>query len=179
MRLTIHYLFKARGSDARARQLSKALLQDVQDLSFKKLGEIVEWSEDEGDSNQRVANDSLSWMITGLRRDVEIVSQRRVHNGKTHRAYVEVTPTRVIAFTTWPGQGCEGADFGLCKYPAVVETGGRMVRTRLSGWSWGAYCKTQFASKHGECRFAQLLPNPPPRPPPLRTNPDPLSSCSP
>ena len=28
-----------------------------------------------------------------------------------------VAPTHVIAFSTWPGQGCEEANFGLCRYP--------------------------------------------------------------
>jgi len=145
MGLTIHYLFKARGSDARARRLINSLHQAAQDLPFKKLGEIVEWSHQESDSSQRVADAPLNWLIPGLRKDVEIISDRRVYGGKTHRAYVEVAPIRMIAFTAWPGPGCESTDFGLCQYPVMVERSGQMVRTRLSGWRWGAYCKTEYA----------------------------------
>jgi hypothetical protein len=59
----------------------------------------------------------------------------------------------VIAFSTWPGEGCEPANFGLCRYPAQATVPDlkqpeqtRTVRTHLGGWRWGSFCKTQYAS---------------------------------
>ena len=36
-----------------------------------------------------------------------------------------------------PGEGCENADFGLCRYPGV------------KGWKLTSYCKTQYAARYG------------------------------
>jgi len=36
-----------------------------------------------------------------------------------------------------PGEGCENADFGLCRYPGV------------KGWKLTSCCKTQYAARHG------------------------------
>jgi hypothetical protein len=65
----------------------------------------------------------------------------------------KVAPTHLIAFATLPGDGCEPANFGLCRYPAQIEVTDsdwphrkRKLRTRLSGWFWGSFCKTQYAS---------------------------------
>ena len=71
----------------------------------------------------------------------------------SHVSY-SLAPTRVIAFSTWPGEGCEEANFGLCHYPRFlcVERHGRKRRipTKLPGWSWRSFCKTQYAS-NPEC----------------------------
>jgi hypothetical protein len=106
-----------------------------------------------------------------------------------------VNPTRIIGFETWPGQGSEPANFGLCLYPAEIDweytpeddarfeetpkDGGwsrfswnkwlrhcrrqrniirspaaynaiRTVPTKLAGWYWSSFCKTQYAS-NSEC----------------------------
>lgn len=59
----------------------------------------------------------------------------------------EVVPEHVIAFTTWPGEGSEAANFGLCRYPPeAVTDGGRRIETGLPGWTWQSFCKTQYAS---------------------------------
>jgi hypothetical protein len=103
-----------------------------------------------------------------------------------------VSPTRIIGFNTWPGLGCESANFGLCLYPAEIEweykpeddqrfqsaqikgfgwhqfdwrkwdrhckrqhgrrrwtedfKEMRKVPTKLAGWYWSSFCKTQYAS---------------------------------
>ncbi len=69
-----------------------------------------------------------------------------------HYSY-SVPPTHVVAFTTWPGQGCEPANFGLCRYPAFLEVNDRVLQwqirrivTQQGGWRWGSFCKTQYAS---------------------------------
>ena len=102
-----------------------------------------------------------------------------------------IYPARLIAFTTWPGPGCEAANLGLCSYPARIDweydpeddqrfqtapKGSswyrfdsrkweryckkqfgsyrspesrkeiRKVQTKLTGWQWRSFCKTQYAS---------------------------------
>lgn len=57
-----------------------------------------------------------------------------------------VTPERVIAFSTWPGAGCEQANFGLAIYPKIIEVQGKTVHTGLGEWFWSSFCKTQYAS---------------------------------
>jgi hypothetical protein len=61
-----------------------------------------------------------------------------------------VSPSHVIAFATSPGAGCEDANFGLCRYPGIIDVDGRRIRTGLRGWSWQSFCKTQYAS-NAEC----------------------------
>ena len=140
MGLTIHYSLKARGSDAQARKLIQALHQTAQDLPFKELGQVVELSGDQCDFNKRDQEDPLRWLLIQAEDDVEIVSQHRVIGGQTCRSYQRVQPLRLIAFTAWPGEGCEQSNFGLCKFPAVVETSDGPVKTKLSGWRWSSFC---------------------------------------
>ncbi len=73
--------------------------------------------------------------------------------GQHHFAY----PTDVIAFVVYPGGGCETARFGLCRYPARIErevfstNNKTSIRTGLTGWQLGTFCKTHFANgrEHG------------------------------
>ena len=61
-----------------------------------------------------------------------------------------IIPKHLIAFSAWPGEGCEQANFGLCLYPGTIEIDGRRIRTGLRGWAWQSFCKTQYAS-NSEC----------------------------
>ncbi|MGO8931258.1 MAG: hypothetical protein ACLQU3_30755 [Limisphaerales bacterium] len=71
------------------------------------MGPVVELSGDQCDFNQRDQEDPLRWLLIQAEDDVEIASQRRVMGGKTCRSYQRVQPVRLIAFTAWPGEGCE------------------------------------------------------------------------
>ena len=140
MGLTIHYSFRARGSEARARRLVHALHQTAQDLPFKELGEVVELSGEQCDANKRGQDDPLHWLLIQAEEDVEIVARRYTRDGRTYRAYQRVRPTRLIAFTAWPGEGCEESNFGLGQYPAEVQSPDGPLKTRLSGWRFGSFC---------------------------------------
>ena len=146
MGLTIHYSLKARGGDAQARKLIHALHQTAQDLPFKELGPVVELSGDQCDFNKRDKDDPLRWLLIQAGESVEIAPQDRAMRGKGWHSYQRVQPLRIIGFKAWPGEGCEASNFGLCKFPAVVETEGGSVKTKLSGWRWSSFCKTQYSS---------------------------------
>ena len=59
----------------------------------------------------------------------------------------------MIGFEALPGEGSESAGFGLARYPATIEVcdrrqgGTRRMATKLGGWCWSGFCKTEYASK--------------------------------
>lgn len=140
MGLTIHYSLKTEGNDAQARNLITALHRTAADLPFKELGDVVELSGAQCDFNRRDRNDPLRWLLVQSTQSVKLKSDGR------SESWIEVAPTRLIAFDTWPGEGCEAANFGLCQYPATIKTPSQTLPTGLAGWHWSSFCKTQYAS---------------------------------
>lgn len=142
MGLTIHYCLRfATGSEEAARQLVEQLRQCALELPFKKVGEIVDLSGDACDHQKPSEEERNRWLLIQAVRYVE----------REDGAMVGVAPTRLIAFTTWPGSGSEAANFGLCLYPSTViddpDDAARQLKTGLpSGWLWQSFCKTQYAS---------------------------------
>jgi hypothetical protein len=121
MGLTIHYKLHADPClPTRARQLVEQLHQRALDLPFGEVGDIVEYEGDECDFRQREEGDPARWLLVQSRwmTDTELVP-----------------PSHIIAFSTWPAEGCEQANFGLGMYPAAGP-----------GWHWASFCKTQYAS---------------------------------
>jgi hypothetical protein len=56
-------------------------------------------------------------------------------------------PEVLACFIVHPAEGSETAWIGLARYPsAIVDHQGRRRPTKLSGWSWQNFCKTQYAS---------------------------------
>lgn len=148
MGLTIHYSLKARGRDARARKLIHALHQAAQDLPFKELGQVVDLSGEQCGPDQRDREDPLRWLLIQAQESVDLpVTGHEKSQGMTRS--MRVLPTHLIAFTAWPGEGCEESNFGLCQFPDRVETDRGAIKTRLSGGRWGSFCKTQYASDPG------------------------------
>lgn len=50
-------------------------------------------------------------------------------------------------FHATPGEGCESARIGLCRFPGVP------------GWRLQSFCKTQYASRHGWAHFLECHRN--------------------
>jgi len=152
MGLTIHYSLKAKGREAQAMNLVTQLHQAAHDLPFKEVGRMVELSGEACDYNKRDQNDPFRWALIQAGGSVRVKGQ----HGKGD-SYFSVVPTRVISFTALPGDGCEESNFGLCLYPAeVFDSSLGRVRTKLSGWRWSSFCKTQYASNPdcgGEVNF--------------------------
>ncbi len=114
MGLTIHYELKAsfpRIDDIRT--LVDSLRQVAGELPFKEVGDLVELTGANCDFEQINQDDELRWL--------KIQAEGHVQNGER---YFRVKPSHLIAFSTWPGEGCEGANFGLCKYPTFVDISG-------------------------------------------------------
>jgi hypothetical protein len=86
--------------------------------------------------NPRAARDeSCRWLLTQARR-LAVIGE----------GYHFIEPIHVFAFSSWPGEGCEVANFGLARYPDMIETADGPLATALDGWSWQSFCKTQYAS---------------------------------
>lgn len=61
-------------------------------------------------------------------------------------AFLSVEAKRGWRFRTWPGEGCETAFFGLCRFPSHLEKDGRSFATGYGkGWHYHTWCKTQYA----------------------------------
>jgi hypothetical protein len=136
MGLTIHYKSQSNtGSAKQARQLLEQLRQKALDLPFKEVAEVVEINGSSADFNKLGQDDPNRWLLIQA-------GQYLVRDGR----HYHITPTQVIALSTWPGEGCEEANFGLAVYPKTIEVDGRKIRTNLGNWSWSSFCKTQYAS---------------------------------
>jgi hypothetical protein len=136
MGLTIHYKLKHAGDETSALRLITQLHSAAQDLPFQELNDIVNLEGDACDFNQRDQKDPLRWLLCQADVMIKLDGDR----------YLNVLPLRVIAFSTWPGQGCEEANFGLSLFPATIEHQGRRIKTNLDGWRCSSFCKTQYAS---------------------------------
>jgi hypothetical protein len=136
MGLTVHYALHAQiRSPRRAKELMEQLRSKALDLPFKEVGELVELVGPECDFTGRDRDDPLRWLLTQARQMAVVGEQ-----------YHLVQPDRLVVLSTWPGEGCEQANFGLGLYPKTVERDGKALSTGVKGWSWKSFCKTEYAS---------------------------------
>ena len=146
MGLTVHYSLYAEGhSPSQVRDKLAQLRSRALDLPFVRVDEIVEVSGSACNFQQYAQDHPLRWLL--------IQAEQYLSDPRYEGYSYSVAPLHVIAFSTWPGAGCEEANFGLCQYRQViqVDTPGqpgrkRRIRTGLSGWRWSSFCKTQYAS---------------------------------
>jgi hypothetical protein len=139
MGLTIHYQLQTNlTAGEEVRLVVESLHQVARDLPFQEVSDVMELKGGAAGCDDR--NDPDRWMKLQVRQYV-----------KEDNRIFDVLPTHIIAFSTFPGEGCEEANFGLCKYPAFIRRldTGRRLATKLSGWSWRSFCKTQYASDPG------------------------------
>ncbi len=146
MGLTIHYSLQAETRSPRqASEVLAGLRGRAMDLPFERVDEIVELQGTACDFQQYAREHPLRWLL---------IQAGQYINDPRHEGYSYcVAPLHVIAFSTWPGAGCEEANFGLCRYPTFIEVDNplhrghrRRIATRLAGWRWASFCKTQYAS---------------------------------
>lgn len=137
MGLTIQYNIKSTArSHARARLIVEQMRQLALDLPFEEVGEVVELDNPDMDT----CEEKHRWLVIQA---VQYVSlSKHISQG--------VNPTKVFAVSVWPGKGCEEINLGLCLYPKEIEENGLIIKTKLSGFQWRSFCKTQYAS-NPEC----------------------------
>src|SRR5580704_461587 len=103
MGLTIHYRLKYAGTEKTARNLVQQLHQAAQDLPFKEVQNIVDLKGEACEFEKRDKDDPLRWLLVQAGGSLKL----------DEHSWLDVPPNRVIAFETWPGDGCEAANFGL------------------------------------------------------------------
>lgn len=139
MGLTIHYDLK---SDLKKpgdiRHLVDSLRQMALDLPFKEVSEVFEFEGDEADFQNASPDDPKRWL--------KIQAGQYIDDPRDSRTSYSVRATHIIAFSAWPGEGCEEANFGFCRYPSSLQVSNRRLKTGLDGWRWRSFCKTQYAS---------------------------------
>ena len=155
MGLTIHWSLRSHvRSPKQAREKIVHLRGRALDLPFEQVGDIVELSGAECDFENCERDDPNRWLLIQAGQYVEQPAEGGSYS-------YNVAPTHLAVFETLPGDGCEAANFGLCKYPARIEVDDpelpgqrKSIRTKMSGWRWSSFCKTQYAS-NSECGGVQ------------------------
>lgn len=141
MGLTIHYrLTTPLAKPKDLHRLVESLHQFALDLPFEEVGELTQWS-----AREDATDDTDNWLKDQTTAFVD-----------DNDCQYPVLPLHVIAFSTWPGNGCQPANFGFCLYPSFIyldsqSSSGRRLATKRMGWQWSSSCTTQYASdpKHG------------------------------
>src|SRR5262245_39353021 len=138
MGLTIHYSLTTKLTDTSSiRALVETLRSHAQDLPLQEVDELIELEGEDCLLDRKRQDDPHKWF--------KIQAGKYLESGKRH---YHVDPEHTIGFSTWPGEGCEPANFGFCRYPRSIPipvecSRRRCERTGLNGWSWGSFCKTQ------------------------------------
>jgi len=136
--LTLHYHLAAGDvSVEKAREYVENLRQKALDLPFQEVGRIVELEGKECEHQHSEGNPN-AWMQL----------QGGIYVKLTEDRSLSVSATQIIGFTAFPGEGCESAEIGLATYPKTTRFRGEDVKVEQAekGWSWGGFCKTQYAS---------------------------------
>ncbi len=136
MGLTIHYSIKTTArSPKKAREQVEKMRQLALDLPFEEVGEVQELDS----PNSKTADKSQRWLIIQAEQYIS-------HQGRMY----DVTPTKIFAVSIWPGEGCEPLNIGLCSFPREITVDSGTLKTKLPGFRWSSFCKTQYAS-NPEC----------------------------
>ncbi len=178
MGLTIHFDFLAPpGTDsAAAKRYVQQLHRFCLDRPFADVGAQLAHLVGEQDCDFEHSDrqtDPYRWMKIQARR--QLVRRETLRHpdaddlrfghrvGHRETIYYEVKPAEIIGFNAFPGAGCEPLEIGLGRYPDTItiwdrrhssRARPRVLKTRLGGrWTWGAFCKTQYASEHSVPHF--------------------------
>lgn len=152
MGLTIHYSLQTNlRSVPQVRHRVNQLRSRALDLPFAEVGPLVVLQGPDCEFKNRERDDPHRWLLIQCGEHLE-------HDWSGCGTCIhQLAPSHVIAFSTWPGEGCEPANFGLCRYPGTITVADprnpqrlQSIRTQRSGWRWSSFCKTQYAS-NPEC----------------------------
>lgn len=144
MGLTINYRLSyripgKRTTAADCLQVLEKLRQAALDLPFETVSDLVYLGGKEADYQSYDPCHEFVWPL--------IQAQEHVYlDGHRGFSSISVPPKEVIFFSTWPGEECEEANFGLARYPASIVHRGQRYQVPGSGWRWHSFCKTQYAS---------------------------------
>ena len=159
MGLTIHYQLGFPATTMRkARQAVEMLRQRCLDLPFSEVGEVLTFVGEECDYMQPNQDADARWLLIQSEGNVNCAARterrnRTIPSGGNYTLSYRVVPRTVVAFTAWPGEGCEASNLGLRLLPDRIQVRGESGNTFWlptaeadRGWTWGSFCKTQYAN---------------------------------
>jgi hypothetical protein len=166
MGLTIHYHLttKASTTHEQAAKFVKALRQRCLDLPFKTVSEVHDVQGDECDFNK--ATGSKRWLLIQARPWVSYKYDAAGRNPKTIRGEGDLNsehpmPSKIVAFTAWPGDGCEAANIGLVFVPEIKapalegDRRGDHVAVKVGNpWLWNSFCKTGYSEDFAKAHLS-------------------------
>lgn len=168
MGLTIHWELVFGGDMEAALAKVTQMRQKAMDMSFVEVSEVAHFVGAECDYQQHRSNgpkhdedDAWVWLLIqaqghdGVRIATDGRRLRKNEKSQDGCVWISPKPVEVIAFRTWPGEGCEGANFGLARHETSVWHNGKEYKVGKGGWSWGSFCKTQYANEHGVMNFVR------------------------
>jgi hypothetical protein len=136
MGMTIHFKLESTiNTPEEARRVIEQLRQKALELPFEEVGEIVEFIGESADYENLDRDDPNFKLVAGAIECFPCVED-----------YYSVIPSQIIAFSTFPGEGCERANFGLAVYPKTIVLNDHTFSTDLVNWSWSSSCNTRYAS---------------------------------
>lgn len=154
MGLTIHYRFRSDAATyCEAKQQVVALREAALGAGFEEVGPL--WHrKGKKACDPDACPEEERWLMIQACQHLDIPCDS---NGG--QVSILVQPKEVVAFSTQPGEGCEEANFGLCRFPeSITVQDAPYLRSRLggvgpwrlptgyTGWRWGSFCKTQYAN---------------------------------
>ena len=142
MGLTIHYgVSSSTKSTKRAMHYVERMRQLAMDIPFEEVGELIVI--DYPPEHKDVKDEALGAMLIDASKYVTFPVG---HTTWSEHKSITCRPSHFMGFNIVPGPGSEWASFGLCSYPKVIRYKQYDIPTKLGGWRWGSFCKTQYAS---------------------------------
>ena len=148
MGLTIHYNLEFTGSEEQVLEILQKAKHKAENLAFENVDDIKNF--DGLDIERILETREPKEDVWALIQAGGYVREKMKDGGQRHHDF---NADKAMILSTWPGQGCEQANFGFCKYPDKIKIRKldfkqveRSTRKKPNTWYWGSFCKTQYAS---------------------------------
>lgn len=144
MGLTIHWSFQGPKTKSEATAIIGKMRQRAMDLPFEAVGEIVHFKGRDAQFDSDPSDGEYRWL--------KIQAQETIWT-KDGRTGWDCPAQEVIGFQVDVAPGSEWMEVFLATYPKVILVEDertrkrKRLRTNLSAWSGGGFCKTQYASR--------------------------------
>jgi len=164
MGLTIHYslTLPAETTTTEVKAKLEALRQSCLDLPFKEVADkLINLKGKKCDFQKCDNEDPNRWLLIQSNIYVNYTDDyfhgiRPLRDKEELSCYsLGVSPKEIVAFSAWPAEGCEEANFGVCLFPKTVsikssykltDSARRLKIEEAKNWHWNSFCKTQYAN---------------------------------
>jgi hypothetical protein len=147
MGLTIHWSFQGPQKKSEAKTVIEKMRQRAMDLPFESVGEVVHFKGKDAQFDNDPPNGKYTWL--------KIQARESIWN-KERTIGWDCPAREIIGFQINVAPGSEPMEIFLATYPKTITVEDewtrkpKRLRTNLSDWAGGGFCKTQYAS-HPKC----------------------------